>query len=199
MAEEIKSLIEKIQKEGVDKARENAHRIEEEARVCSLELVARAKKEAELIIQKAKEESLRFKSSTEAALAQSARDFLIRLKEANALLKKIIISDVEKYLDHEEMAKIINSLIKDHFKAQGDNIEVTFSARDLDKMKHCFFSRLSDQAKKGITLSSSQSLSSGFTISFDAGKSHFDFSGQALGEYLSAYFNKELAKVFKTP
>ncbi len=199
MAEEIKSLIEKIQKEGIDKARENAKRIEEEARAHAADIIGRAKKEADALIEKAKEESLRLNDATNAALAQSARDFLIKIKEeANAMLKKIIVSDVEKHLNYEEMSKIINVLIKEHSKGAADNIEIIFNPKDLEKMKEHFLSRLSESLKKGITLKSSQSLSAGFTISFDAGRSYFDFSAEALAEYLSTYLNKELAKFFRS-
>jgi vacuolar-type H+-ATPase subunit E/Vma4 len=51
--------------------------------------------------------------------------------------------------------------------------------------------------KKRIILKPTDEISSGFTISYDAGKSLFDFSGEALAEYISAYLKPELNKILK--
>ena len=197
MPEEIKGLIEKIQREGVQKAKEDGRKIVEEAQKVSARIIEEAKKEAEAIVQKAKEEAERLKESTEASLKQAGRDFLISLRaQINLLLKKIIIQKTSEALTPEEMSKIINSLIREYAQKQKlDKIEAFFSKDDLAKIKKGFFEKLSEGVGKEITLKSSDDISAGFTISFDSGKSHFDFSDQALAEYISSYLNKELADI----
>jgi len=198
MPEEIKGLIEKIQKEGVEKAREDGRKIVEEARKASAGIIEKAKQEADAIIQKAKEESGRAKESTEASLRQAGRDLLISLRaQINALLKKVITHKASEALTPQEMAKMIQALINGYAQKQKpDKIEAFFSKDDLAKMKDGFLGKLSEEAGKGITLKSSDDISAGFTISFDSGKSHFDFSDQALADYISGHLNKELAKIF---
>jgi len=199
MPEEIKGLIEKIQREGIQKAKDQGRKIEEDAHKEALSIINKAKKEADIIIQKAKESILREKESAQASLEQAGRDFLISVREElNNLLRKIVVSEISQAFSAQEMSKIISALIKERSLSSGkEGIEVTFNKSDLEKMKELFFDKLSVEAKKGITLKSAQNLSAGFTISFDSGKSHFDFSDQALAQYLSAYLNKELAKIFK--
>ena len=56
MAEELKALIEKIQEEGVNTAREKARKIEEDARRQAEAITAKARKDADSILVKAKED-----------------------------------------------------------------------------------------------------------------------------------------------
>ncbi|MFA5311468.1 MAG: hypothetical protein WC355_04055 [Candidatus Omnitrophota bacterium] len=198
MPEEIKGLLEKIQKEGIQKAQEESLRVINEAKARSAEIIAKARQEADLVIQKAEEEAVKLQDSTDSALKQAGRDFLISLRaEISSLLKGIVREKISQALTSQEMAAMINLLIKEYAKGNSpDTIEVLFSKEDLEKMKSVFFEKLSGSIKGGIVMKSCDDIKSGFTISFDSGKSHFDFSDQSLAEYLSLYLNKELTKAF---
>ncbi len=194
MAEEIKVLIEKIQKEGIQKAKDERLKIIDEAKKEANRILQEAKVNAAALISKAEQESLRKRESSDALLKQAGRDFLISLRsQINALLHKIIIRKVSDVLTAHEMSRIINSLIKDHLGKE--KIELTFSKDDFAKMKESLLSQLSEEVAKGITFKFSEDISKGFTISFDSGKSYFDFSEQALADVLSNSFNKELSGI----
>jgi len=51
---------------------------------------------------------------------------------------------------------------------------------------------LKEEAKKGIVLQPSDEIRAGFMISFDKGKSYFDFTDKALGEYISIHLQPRL-------
>ena len=140
MPEEIKGLIDKIQREGIQKAREDGLKLIEEAKEASLKILEEAKKEAGSIIQKAKEESQMLKSSTDASLKQAGRDFLISLRaQIELLLNKIIIQETSEALTPKEISRIINALIKDYAQKQKlDKIEVVFSKDTLQKLRISF-------------------------------------------------------------
>ncbi|MFY9402968.1 MAG: hypothetical protein WAQ07_06165 [Candidatus Omnitrophota bacterium] len=194
MPEEIKSLIEKIQKEGIQKASDEALKIVEEAKREAKKILQDAHAKAEVLLAQAKEEILKKKESSDILLKQSGRDFIISLRnQINIILKNIIAQKVSEALSIEEVSKIISLIIKE--SAVRGGIELAFSENDLLKIKESLLSCLSEEVKKGITIKSSEALSKGFTISFDSGKSYFDFSEQALSEYLSSYFNKELSDI----
>jgi vacuolar-type H+-ATPase subunit E/Vma4 len=55
--------------------------------------------------------------------------------------------------------------------------------------------RLGDEIKKGLTLKPLGEISGGFTISYDGGKSHYDFTDKGIAEYLSACLNPELSAI----
>jgi vacuolar-type H+-ATPase subunit E/Vma4 len=43
----------------------------------------------------------------------------------------------------------------------------------------------------------SEDISSGFIISYDQGKSYFDFSDKALAEYIAGYLKPQLSEILK--
>ncbi|PIW68507.1 MAG: V-type ATP synthase subunit E, partial [Candidatus Omnitrophica bacterium CG12_big_fil_rev_8_21_14_0_65_42_8] len=53
------------------------------------------------------------------------------------------------------------------------------------------------EAKKGIVVRASDEISVGFTISFDAGKSQYDFTDKALAEYIGVYLKPKLSEILK--
>ena len=56
-------------------------------------------------------------------------------------------------------------------------------------------SKLKDKVKLGVEFKPSPNINAGFSISFDKGKSYFDFSDEGLLETLCAYLNPELARI----
>jgi len=74
---------------------------------------------------------------------------------------------------------------------------VSLNPLDKDKLGQGFLKQLISETKKNIVLKSADTIESGFIISFDAGKSIFDFSGQALSDYISGCLKPELGKILK--
>lgn len=198
MAEDIKGLIEKIQKEGVQAAEEKARAITEAAEVKAKEIVENAKAGAEKLLSAAKNDIARRQESTNALLKQAGRDLIISLKkEVNAMLEKLILTAVRQALGAEELNRIIGALIKECKGKEGVDIVVSLSKEDCEKLKDEMLSRLQAEVKKHVILKPVEDISAGFIISFDSGKSHFDFTDKALGEYLAAQVKPQLAELLK--
>ncbi len=131
-----------------------------------------------------------------AALAQASRDMLISLrKEIAAMLDKIVASHVHKALEHGELANIILALVREHGKEAEADIVVTMKKDDLDKLGRGFLVELRDEMKKGITLGSSDDIQGGFMISYDSGKSYYDFTDKAIAKYISYGLRPKLAEI----
>ena len=115
MAEDLKELIEKINREGVKAAEDKAREIEVEAKQRAAAIIAKAEKEAAAIVAEAKEESARMMQSGEASLKQAGRDLLLSLrKEIDNMLDRLITSQVDGTLTPVAMAKIITSMVGDY-------------------------------------------------------------------------------------
>jgi len=199
MAEEIKDLIEKIQKEGVKAAQDQAAQIKAEAVADAKKIISEAKTEANKIIEQANIEAKQLNETTNASLKQAGRDLLISLrKEINSMLNNLIKQDIHKVLVADELAKIIEALIKNAPLSLGSEIIVSLNQQDKEKLEKGFFKQLAQNSKKQVVLKSSEGIDSGFVISFDAGKSIFDFSGTALTEYISEFLKPELGKILKS-
>lgn len=198
MPEDLKGLIEKIQEEGVKAAQDKAKEIEEEARRTAELLAEKAKAEAEEIIRKAKEKSAKMEESTKASLKQAARDILISLKkEINAILGRIVESNVRKALDSAELAKLIAMLVKAYNEKKDKDVVVSLKREDFDRLEKSLLSELKSETKRGIILKPSEEIKGGFTISYDGGKSYYDFTDKALAEYILTYLKPNLAEILK--
>ncbi|MDD4954578.1 MAG: V-type ATP synthase subunit E family protein [Candidatus Omnitrophica bacterium] len=196
MPEDLKKLIEKIQKEGVEAARAKALEIETEASARADEIVSKAKEEANRIIKEANAEISRRKEADLSLMQQAARDTLINLRhELLQKLSNVIKQEIREVLKSKDLAEMLFELIKDCCKEPGSNVEITLSKEDADKLTNVFISGFKEELKKGITLKTSDEISGGFLISYDCGKSQFDFTDTALTQYLSQYVSGRLDEI----
>ena len=199
MAQEINDLIAKIQQEGVGVAEEKAGKIKAAAESAAQKIIIEAKMQAEKIIEQAKTEAKMLDDSTNASLKQAGRDLLISLrKEINSMLERLIKVEMRQALSVEELARIIGVLIKNAPLSLGSEIIVSLKEQDKEKLEKEFLKQLAEETKKQIILKTADGIDSGFVISFDAGKSIFDFSAQALTEYISGCLRPELSKILNS-
>jgi len=198
MAQELKELIEKIQTEGVKAAEDKAREIEKEARQSANKIIKDAQKKAEQIIGDAKTRIEGMEASGRSSLKQAGRDLILSLrKEINAVLDRLVVSRVHKALSPDELISIIGQLVKNCKAADRADIVISLKKEDLEKIEKQFLSELKDEAGKGITLRRQDEIQGGFTISFDKGKSLYDFTDKALAEYISSSLNPKLAQLLK--
>lgn len=198
MSEDIKGLIEKIREEGVMAAEDKARQIEEEARRSANNIIEKAGDEAQKIIRDANQQAAAKEASTKALLQQAGRDLMLGLKkEIDSMLHKLIVSEVAEALSPQELIRIITLLIKDYSSKGSVDIIITLKKSDCEKLTKGFLEKLKEETKKGIVLKPAEEISGGFIISFDAGKSHYDFTDKALAEYISSYLKPVLAKILE--
>ena len=200
MSENLKGLLEKINQEGIKSAEEKAKVIEDKARQDARKILDDARKLADEIIQKAKVEADKTKTSANLSIKQAARDLILSLKEdIRKMLNKIIAGEINKALSNEEIAGILAGLIDKYVEKNGQagDVRALVNKVDLEKIKNAFMSQLKDKVKSGVEFRPSANINAGFSISFDKGKSYFDFSDEGLLETLCVYLNPELAKLIK--
>lgn len=199
MSEEIKGLIEKIRQEGVAAAEDKARQIAEEAKERADKIIEQARAQAQKMLADASAQAARKQETTKTLLQQAGRDLILSLKkEINSMLNRLIVKEAAAALKPEELAGMITLLIKDYSaKAGADNIMITLNKTDCEKLTKAFLGKLKEEAKKGVSLRASDDIKAGFIISFDAGKSHYDFTDQALAEYISLYLKPQLAEILQ--
>ena len=198
MAEEIQSLIEKIQQDGIKVAEEKAKEIEDQAKKQADLIQENARVESERLLSEAKDNLAKMEQSQKALLAQAGRDLLLTLKkEINAMLERLILQEIQVSITPEVMADILGRIIKEQATLGKEDIIVTLKKEDLNKFEKGFLARLKEEVKKGIILKPSEEVRSGFLISFDNARSFFDFSDQALSEYIGTYLKPKLAELLK--
>ena len=194
----MKELIEKIQLEGVKAAEEKALAIESHAQKKADEIIQNADKESKRIILDAREQIARLEAGAKNSVKQAARDTMLSLKkEITAMLERLVANHVHKALSPEDLAKILTVIVKGCGGENRDKIVISLKKEDLEKVEKALFSELGHEAKKGITLKVTADIHGGFLISYDSGKSYFDFSDKALAEYLALHLKTSLADIVK--
>lgn len=196
MAEEIKGLIEKIRQEGIEVAQKQAREIEQEAVRKAEQIISEAKSQAENLISKSGEKIRKDELAAKGNLQQAGRDLLISLrKQILSMLDKVVLTQVSAALKPDELAKILTVLIKEQKEKPVQEIIISLKKEDAEALQKHFFSGLKEEVKKGVVLRPSEEIRAGFMISFDEGKSHFDFTDQALAEYIAKYLKPKLSEL----
>jgi vacuolar-type H+-ATPase subunit E/Vma4 len=198
MAEDIKGLIEKINSEGIQAAQEKARQIQTQAQLKAEQLIKEARVHAQQIIAEAEEEAHRTAEKERVLMKQAGRDFLLLVRsEINAMLDKLVVSEVRHALDPEALSHILGSIMQNIAKHPSQEVVVTLSKEDMHKLNEEFLGKLKEAVKKQVVLRPSEEIRAGFVISFDAGKSQFDFSDKALAEYITVFLKPKLQDIFK--
>jgi len=198
MSDDIQGLIEKINQEGVFAAEEKAHQIIQQAQREADSIIAKAKAQAQNLISDAREDNLKNQDKVKVLLNQAGRDLLLVVRgEINSMLMHLITQESRQMLSPEALSKIISSLIQNLSGKHSGEVEVMLNKEDAQKITEHFLSRLKEETKKQVVLKSSEEIHAGFIISFDSGKSQFDFSDKALAEYIGSYLKPKLKDILQ--
>ena len=198
MAEEIRDLIEKINQEGIKAAEEKAQNIEAAAKQRADDTLAQTKLEAEEMIAAAKDRIRREDEKGKTLLAQAGRDLLLSLrKEINAMLGRIVVSGIQQALIPEALFKLLLEVVRNYSVGESSDITVFLNKEDLETLEKNFLHKLREETKKKIILRPAEEISGGFTISFDSGKSCYDFTDKTLAEYIGTYLKPKLNQILQ--
>jgi V/A-type H+-transporting ATPase subunit E len=194
MAEQIKELIQKIQAEGIQAAEVKAGEIHREAKAKADALIAKATTDAKRMVEDAEAKSRRLEASSRASLEQAGRDMLLALRnKISEMLQQVINAELRATLTSDELGKIIEALVRQYGAPEKAGVVITLSPHDKEKLEGFFIQKLKDVCKQGISVQASNAMQAGFIISFDAGRSQFDFSNQALVEFMCANLKPNIA------
>jgi V/A-type H+-transporting ATPase subunit E len=196
MADQIKELIEKIQTEGVQAAQAKADEIDNEAKAKADWMLQKAAAQAKKVVDDAQDTASRMQASGQAALQQSGRDVLLSLKkEISAMLQRVIASQIAATLTPEELSRIINGLILAYCGKDEAQVIVYLKEQDRLALEGHFLSKLQEELKRNIELRAQGDIDAGLIISFDAGKSQFDFTDRALADYIGSFLKPAVAQL----
>lgn len=196
---QVQELIDKIKKDGISAASDEAAKIRTEAEAEAKRIVEAAKKEAEDIISRGKQDVERSWKAGTAAMEQASRNLVLAFKdEIQALLNKIINEHVSAQYDENILKAALPEILKAWAQKGGDNLSVFLPEGELSKLQSFFSEKMTGELWKGIELKSNRKLSSGFRISNKEGSVYYDFSAESVAGLLSAYLNPKLAEILKT-
>jgi len=196
MTQELKELIERINREAVESAQSKAREIEQEAQKKAREIISEAEREAKRLILEAEAKIRKEEERKKQLLSQAARDMLLGLKgQIIKMLQGIILAEIRNNLNPQELAQILSKIIQKEVFQDAGSVSVELSKEDLEKLQGFFLERLKQELKKGIVLYPVEDIQAGLRISFDSGRSQFDFSDTSLAEYIVNFLKPQLKNI----
>ena len=196
---QLQELIDKIKKDGINTASEEAAKLKQAAEAEAAGIVAAARKEAAEIVNKGKEDAARAEKAGKAAIEQAYRNLILSFKaEIQALLDKIVSQGISTAYGGDTLKAILPDLLKAWVSKSGsDSVDLLLNEQDLVKLNSWASGTLAAELKKGIELKSSRGLGAGFRIANKDGSAYYDFSAEAVADLFSAYLNPQLADLIK--
>ena len=192
---QLQELIDKIKKEGISKAEEDAKATIDAAEKKAEQIIADANAKAEEILKNAKAEIQRVEKASEEAIVQAGRNMLLSFKDGIINeLDGLIQTQTENVLSKDVLTKLIPELIKNWAKnTDASELSVLLSEKDLKDLENSFTSELKAEISKGMEIKVDKTLSSGFRIGVKNGAAFYDYSAESLAQMFSAYLNPKVA------
>ena len=194
---QLQELIDKIKKDGIESASEEAAKLKREAEAEAARIVAAAQREAADVVSQGKADAERAEKAGKAALEQASRNLILTFKgEVQALLDRIVAQAAASAYKEDTLKVILPELFKAWASKDGaESLDLLLSEENLGKLKSWATGALSEELKKGVELKSDRNLGEGFKIANKDGSAYYDFSAESVAELLSAYLNPYLAGI----
>ena len=192
MAEDLQALMERIQKDAVEKAELAAADIISKAKDKAAEIVRAAEDEAKAKLENADKEAQAFTERSERTLEQSARDLLLSVgADPVKMILDLLSLQIDKSLDESTVKNMLLTVAKSYTS----DIEINFSEADAKALTSFVMGEFAKQLKAVVKVESDKGVKFGFRVKLDGGKVSHEFTEQAMAESLSALLRPQLAKI----
>lgn len=200
MQTKLQELTEKIYKEGVQKADQEAEKILSEAKKEAKSIVSAAKKEAESILNQAKKEAEETTSNALNELQLSGKQAMSDLKQkiVDMIEAQTIMPDTRKaFQDKEFVQGLISSIISNWDPKSNDSVdlEVVLPAEQKKEWETFFGSKTGNLLSKGIEVSFNQKIKGGFKVGPKEGGYLISFSDEDFAHFFKAYLRPRLIEL----
>ena len=200
MDEQLQSLLERIQNEGVERAEADAARIVDAAEERARQIVAGAEAEAAAIRARAGADAAAAGERASRVLEQTARDFLLALRNTiEAVLRESLRGAVGRAASPEVLAAMLVKLA-DAYAAHDMNesrVDVLLSPEDQQAVAALVMEDYRDLVRQGLTLRPDDRVDAGFKVSFVDDDLYHDFTVQALAEALAPVLKAPLGDIVR--
>lgn len=198
MAAELQSLLEKIQSEGVDKARAKADSILAEAEKAAAARIAEGEKAAAAFLAKAEAEAAVLRERSEQAVRQAARDVVLDVGQSiRQTLERVLLQDVDKTLSGDFLETFLASLVKAFaaFPDAAGGIEALVAPEQAERLAAYARARLAAAVAGGLRVAPDRDVKAGVRVMLAGGRVEHDFTDAAIQAAMSRMMSPALAKM----
>ena len=197
MTEDLQHLLEKIQKDGVDKADTESTRIIDEANAKAQGLIKKAEEKAKAVIEKAEKDGLAFAENGKKALEQAARDTIIAAKTGiQAAVTSVISTETAKAMDDDTLSNMLLKVVE-AYCADSASTEVLVNEADVEKFKQFILNKLSEEARTGIEVVPDGTIVKGFKVLIKDKNVEHDLTDEAISASLAQVLRPHIAEILQ--
>jgi len=198
MADELQSLIERIQHEGVEKAEADAAVIVTRAKAKAAEIVKAAEVQAQALLKQADTDAQVYTKRSTITLTQAARDVLIAVGQGlESILDEVVRKQVGQALSPETMKAMLGRIAQ-AYAARGmaeNRLTILLSPDDQKNLERLVEAGVRDALGQGVDLRADDRIVKGFRISIQDGHVVHDFTEGTIAEAIGALLKPHLAEI----
>ena len=198
MDSKIQQLTETIYNEGVEKARKEADAIIKEANEEAEQIKKDAQKEAEQIVVEAKEKSEELKKQVDSEIKMTTNQAVSAMKQeiTSLITMKVIQPSVkELFSDTEYLKKLIADVVKGWIEKEDFNLKVILPDANREKLEKYFQNNLADELNKGMEVTFTKNMKSGFKIGPTDGSYIISFTDDDFTNFLKSYLRPKTSQL----
>jgi len=193
---QLKELIDTIQRDGVDKVRQESETLLGQARIQADGIVAAARTQAETMLANARQEQERLEHSGRESLKQASRDLLLKIrKQLESLFSALLKEKTLEALDDKDIAMAIAAMIAGWSPERRDKIELLLPQKQFDAMVKTLRKAMAGKIAAGIEIKAAAEVVNGFRVAEKDGHAYYDFSADSIAENLALSLNPVMAKI----
>ncbi|MDD4735677.1 MAG: ATPase [Kiritimatiellae bacterium] len=195
MAEELQGLLERIQKDAVEKAQTQADELIAKAKEKSAALVKEAEEKAAQSLAKADTDAQAFAERSKKTLEQAARDLLITVgRGVESLFASMVRESVDQAMSGDVIAGLLGKLCEGGMQDQ--ELTVSVNEQDQEAVVKFFNAKFAEAMKNGqVTIQTDNEIIKGFTVGLKGQDVYTDFTDEAVAEALMKFLRPQLAEI----
>lgn len=194
MTQDLQQLLEKINTDGVEKAKAEGAKIVSNAEAKAKLTLETAKQEASLLVAQAQQEASSYERRAEESIRQAARDTLLNLeKSITTLLTNLLLKEVTATLQSETLVpQLVCDAVHAYLHTKG-GMEVVVAEKWVQTLQ----AKLVAEASQGVKIITDPQAGMGFKIRLANGRIEHDFTANAITEALAKQLRPQLAALVK--
>lgn len=195
MADELQALLERLDKEGVQKGEEERRRLVAQGEAQAQEIVRQAREKAESMVSQAEAECQTLRQKAEESIRQSGRQVLLQVRQE---LKERVEGAVRTLLKAElkpgTVGKIVGQLCENYLREAGrqDDLEILVPQEGRQELEEAVRASLAADLLQRVSLKPDKRLSGGFQVTVKGEQVVYDFTDEALAEAIAAHLSPVL-------
>ena len=200
MPEELQSLLDRIQEDGVEKAQVQAKEIIANAKNKATKIVKEAETNAHETTTKAEQDAAAFGERARQSLAQAARDVILSVGQSlDRILSEVTTNTVADAISDDTLRQMVVKAMEAYCEQASTKSQVEFilNEKDMSAVTGFLMKKYQDKLGHGVELKSDNNILGGFMLSVNNGKVQHDFSSEAIADSMSQMVRPQLAEIVR--